>query len=92
MQQKKTLCRAQLALGTVDRRAAVMRTLLRLWCEITALMYLLWRRRGVGKSSTVAMYGATKLYAILAMRVRCTSPPQLTCPPATQAPSTLSPW
>jgi hypothetical protein len=26
--------------------------------------------RGVGKSSTVAMYGATKLYAILAMRVR----------------------
>ena len=63
-----------------------MRTLLRLWCAIATPNHLLWRCRGVGKSSTVAMYGATKLYAILAMRVRCTSPPpQITCPPATQA-------
>ena len=47
-----------------------MRTLLRSWREIAALNHLRSRCRGVGKSSTVAMYGATKLYAILAMRVR----------------------
>lgn len=48
----------------------MLRTLLRSWHQIPALNRLRSCCRGVGKSSTVAMYGATKLYAILAMRVR----------------------